>query len=362
MKKVAIIGSAGVPPKYGGFETLAGQLVVHLRHKFQIYVYCSSRLYAKDERISNFETVKPVYLPFQPNGAQSILYDITAMLHAVRKANILLILGVSGGIFLPVVRLFFRGKIIVHPDGIEWKRLKWNWLIRKYLKLSEYMAIRSANVVISDNRVIQDYLTKVYGIMPVLIEYGGNPAPVESDEKNPGMEIVVPESYFLALGRIEPENNPELILKTFKDLSGENLVFIGNWQRSKFGRKLYKQFHAYENIYLLDPVYDQQQLSKIRLQANVYIHGHSAGGTNPSLVEALFSGLPVFAFDVAFNREVTENKAFYFQNSSELIAIIKNTSELLLKENGNALKAIADRRFDWKYIIEKYSFLLDEIL
>jgi glycosyltransferase involved in cell wall biosynthesis len=361
MKKIAIIGSAGIPPRYGGFETLSGQLAVHLRHKFRLFVYCSSRLYAKEERIDQFETVKSIYLPFKPNGIQSILYDLAAMLHAIRRADVFLILGVSGGVFLPVIRLFFRGRIIVHPDGIEWKRQKWKWYVRKFLKLSEHIAVKNADIVIADNNIIHDYLVEQYAIKPALIEYGGNPVYVDSGNFQLKMEIVVPESYFLALGRIEPENHPRLILQTFKKLPDKNLVFIGNWENSKFGRRLYEKYNSIENIYLLDPVYDDQLLFNIRSHAQAYIHGHSAGGTNPSLVEAMWHGLPVFAFDVSFNREVTENKAGYFSSKAELNSLLLNTSENLLKEIRGSMSEIAHRRFKWEDIIKKYVLLLQEL-
>ena len=360
MKKIAIIGSAGIPPRYGGFETLAGQLAVHLRHKFRLFVYCSSRLYAKEERIDQFETVKSIYLPFKPNGIQSILYDLAAMLHAIRRADVFLILGVSGGVFLPVIRLFFRGRIIVHPDGIEWKRQKWKWYVRKFLKLSERIAVKNADIVIADNNIIHDYLVEQYAIKPAWIEYGGNPVYADSGNLQLKTEIVVPESYFLALGRIEPENHPKLILQTFMKLPDKNLVFIGNWKNSKFGRKLYEKYYSVENIYLLDPVYDDQLLFKFRSHAQAYIHGHSAGGTNPSLVEAMWAGLPVFAFDVSFNRDVTEDKAIYFHKGNELAGLLKNTTKKLLESNRNDMKRIAHKRFDWKDIIEKYVLLLQE--
>ena len=122
MKKVAIIGTAGVPARYGGFETLVHQLVGQLNKEFKLYVYCSNTYYKKEERIKHWNGARLFYLPFNSNGAQSIVYDIISILHALFYADTLIVLGVSGGILIPLVKIFTRKKIIINIDGLEWRR------------------------------------------------------------------------------------------------------------------------------------------------------------------------------------------------------------------------------------------------
>ena len=152
---MAIIGCAGVPARYGGFETLAHHLVRELRRDYRITVYCSAPLYREEERRRRWRGARLLYLPFRANGVQSIVYDIVSILHALFYADRLLILGVSGCILLPFVRLFTRKKIIVNIDGLEWRRNKWSKPVRKFLRLSEYLAVKWAHADIADNRAIQ---------------------------------------------------------------------------------------------------------------------------------------------------------------------------------------------------------------
>src|SRR3954464_14655204 len=141
--KVAIIGCMGVPAKYGGFETPAHQLVSNDSKEFSYLVYCSAVAYKKSERLKSFKNAELVYIPISANGAKSIFYDIFSTIHALSKARVLLILGVSGAVIIPVLRLFFpRHKFITHIDGMEWKRKKWGGITQKFLKLSERIAVR----------------------------------------------------------------------------------------------------------------------------------------------------------------------------------------------------------------------------
>ena len=145
MKRVAIIGTAGVPGRYGGFETLAHQLVTHLNDQCQLTVYCSKKVYPKHERPNTWQGARLVYLPFDANGVQSIIYDIVSIIHALFYADALIVLGVSGGICLPFIKRLTSKKIIVNIDGLEWRRPKWKKWVRQYLKWSERLAVNIHN-------------------------------------------------------------------------------------------------------------------------------------------------------------------------------------------------------------------------
>jgi hypothetical protein len=168
---ISIIGTAGIPAKYGGFETLAENLVTHSISQVKYTVFCSAKLYPQKQNTYHGAELK--YINMNANGLSSIFYDFFCMFHSLRS-DVMLILGVSGAIFLPLIRLLYRGKIITNVDGIEWKRDKWNWFARFILRLSEKMAVRFSDVVIGDNQGILDYITHEYHKTAVLITYGAD--------------------------------------------------------------------------------------------------------------------------------------------------------------------------------------------
>ena len=357
-KKIAIIGTVGLPAIYGGFETLAEYLTKYLGKNYAITVYCSSKSY--NQKITEYNDAKLVYLPLNANGVQSIPYDILAILKAIRYADTLLILGVSGCIILPLIKLISRKKIIVNIDGMEWKRNKWSKFAKWFLKFSEKLAVNYADSVITDNQVIKEYVLSEYGVESTLIAYGGDHA-VAAPLANKVLSQypVLDANYAFTVCRIEPENNIHLILEAVAKQTKLPLVLIGNWQASQYGKDLHASYSGINHLHLLDPVYDQDLLNQLRSNCWVYLHGHSAGGTNPSLVEAMCLGLPIFAFAANYNKETTENAAEYFSDADELMHLIVNANEESLLANGLAMSAIANRRYQWQGIVAQYAGLLD---
>jgi hypothetical protein len=170
---ISIIGTAGIPARYGGFETLAENLIRNKIRDIQYTVFCSAKLYQKQQ--SKYLGARLKYINLKANGMSSIWYDLISMLLSLRS-DVMLILGVSGSLFLPLIRLLYRGKIITNIDGIEWKRNKWNRFERFILHISEEIAVKFSDIVIGDNQGILDYIAKEYGKNAVLIEYGADHA------------------------------------------------------------------------------------------------------------------------------------------------------------------------------------------
>lgn len=360
--RVAIIGTVGIPAKYGGFETLAEQLVRFKTHAFTYVVFCSSTVYGKSAP-GIYAGARLVYLPLRAQGPQSIFYDIASVVIALRKCDILLMLGTSGCVVLPLVKLISRRRIIVNIDGLEHKRQKWNFAVRMFLKFSESIAVKFSDIVIADNREIQKYIVSQYGKQSRLIEYGGdNVSSYNATDCHSADCDGLPKNYFFKVCRIEPENNVEMILSAFQDMPAHNLVIVGNWDASSYGMKLKTAYSGFPNIFLKDPIYDTTVLNRLRKNCSWYLHGHSAGGTNPSLVEAMYLKLNIVTFDVPFNRETTEDKAVYFKSKKELEGFIDAASNRLIRPNGSQMKEIADRRYRWKIISEKYLQVFEEIL
>lgn len=371
--KVAIIGCQGIPVRYGGFEMLTENLAKHLSKRFALTVYCSTKAYKT--RRPSYLGAKLKFIPLNANGAQSIPYDIWSMIGASRYADILLILGVSGCIFLPILKLLTRKTIIVNLDGIEWKRAKWGWFARNFLHFSEFIATRWADVLIADNKAISDYIRDTYKRDSFLIEYGGDNALVDLPVKeNPDLSVLaihrsnadkqsqtIPFArYAFSVCRIEPENNIDIIIEAFDDLSPVPLVIVGNWDASDYGREIKARYGDRQNVCLLDPVWDSEELFALRSGAAIYLHGHSAGGTNPSLVEAMALGLPVVAFDVVFNRATTMEQAVYFDSAATLRELVRTMSQDDLRKLGSRMLAVAKDRYTWGRITAKYAELFDE--
>ncbi|MEM5529413.1 DUF1972 domain-containing protein [Gammaproteobacteria bacterium AS21] len=344
---VAIIGTVGVPACYGGFETLVENLLDEKITERNITVYCSSKAYSEKPDVYKNAILK--YIPLNANGAQSIPYDIWSICHAVyKRSDSILLLGVSGAICLPFVRLISRAKIVTNIDGLEWRRHKWGSLVKKFLKFSEKIAVKYSDAVVADNQAIADYVKSEYDVTSEVIAYGGDHAVIDDlriDDKG----------YSLALCRIEPENNVELILEAFSK-TNKQLQFIGNWDKSEFGRVMKNKYKQFNNINIVDPIYDIETLFNIRQSCSFYVHGHSAGGTNPSLVEMMHFKKNIFAFDCNYNRASTEDQAAFFTSVDELVELIDNSESVA---NGINMQEIAERRYTWEIVKKQYFSLFE---
>jgi len=360
-RKLGIIGTVGVPAKYGGFETLVHHLVLNLNEQFDITVYCSKKAYIESERVEKWNGATMKYLPFKANGAQSIIYDLCSIIHALIYCETLLILGVSGCMFLPFLKLFTRKKIIVNIDGLEWRRPKWNRFAKLFLMMSERMACKFADEIVTDNRMIKEYAKIRYDIEGNLIEYGSDHnSPVNIKEDDKTNFPFLKGDYGFKVSRIEPENNIHTILNVFSNIKEETLVLVGNWNNSNYGSRLKEKYSKYKNLILLDPIYESRTLNLLRSNAKYYVHGHSAGGTNPSLVEAMYLKLPVISFDVIYNRVTTNNQAIYFETEEDLIDVLKNLERFPLSTIAQNLKNIADKQYTWKNISYRYGKTIDK--
>ena len=361
-KKIAIIGTNGLPGRYGGWDQLLEHLTDLANSNTKLYIFCSGPYYK--ERLKHFKNCRLIYLPFNANGYQSVIYDVVSVVYSILKFDILLVLGTSGTIIFPLVKLFSNKPIILNPDGNEWERGKWSYLIKKYLKFSEMIGAKYSTKIITDNLELKRYYFSVYNKESTLIEYGGDH--VSSKHKIEGYsnkELDITEKcYAFKVARIVPENNIDLILQAFSKLDLK-LVLIGNWKFSEYGVKLKQKFYNVSNLILLDPIYDQIKLDKLRSNCKFYIHGHTVGGTNPSLVEAMYLGLTCIVYDVSYNRITTSNSAIYFKTEKELIGVIKKYNNLPQEELNvfsEKLLSIAKEKYNWKTIVAKYKKILLE--
>ena len=348
--KVAITGIIGVSKGYGGFETLAENLIGD--GSPITTVYCSTPYFG--ERIKYYKNTHLVYIPLKSKGLTKVLHTALSMFHAgISGHDKLLLLGVSGGFVLPLIRLLFpKMHVITNIDGLEWKRGKWSFFTRKILKLLEYLCCNFSHEIVADNAVLVEYVRSNYGFNPVEIAYGGDQALAGNTESGPKSETF----NAFSLCRIVPENNVSMILQAFA-ISQKRLTFVGNWNDSDYGLKLKDQYSKLPNIEILDPIYDNHSLYKLRSKCHVYVHGHSVGGTNPALVEMMHFGKPIYAFNCNYNIATLESNGQFFSSSEELACLIKNHSRLEIN-CGDEIKKIAIKRYTWKIIRSEYFFLI----
>lgn len=384
MKNVFIIGSKGIPAKYGGFETFVDELVCRQVDKnIQYHVSCLS---------NNNETFKyksaNCFNVKVPNigPAKAVYYDIAALKYCVSyikknnlKNSIVYILACRIG---PFVNKYVKQlhalecKVYVNPDGHEWKRAKWNYLIRKYWKLSEKLMVKYADLLICDSKNIEKYIQndyKQYQPKTTFIAYGADTSKStlkDDDEKLLNWyqeKNVKAKAYYLVVGRFVPENNYETMIKEFmKSNTTKDFVLITNIEHNKFYEELKQQTHFDKDsrIKFVGTVYDQQLLKKIRENAYGYLHGHEVGGTNPSLLEALATTDLNLLLSVGFNKEVGEDGAVYWNkqegNLAKLIDRLEEIKPSELEDLSIKAKKRIDDAYSWELIVRKYEGLLNE--
>jgi glycosyltransferase involved in cell wall biosynthesis len=216
--------------------------------------------------------------------------------------------------------------------------------------VSEAIAVRYGQTIIADNQGIADYVAETYGVTPEVIAYGGDHVVTEGIENNEWKD----QTYAFGLCRIEPENNVHMVIEACVQ-ADYPLVFVGNWDANEYGRSLRERYRGAPHVTLLDPIYDQEKLAPLRANCSLYIHGHSAGGTNPSLVEMMMFGRPILAFDCVFNRATLDGLGGYFDSVENLTALLVQGEA---NNSGGDIKRLALERYCWSRIRGAYGRVL----
>ncbi len=359
--KVAIVGTNGIPAKYGGYETLAEYLTEYLSKDFDYTVYCSK---TQPKVSSKHNDSQLVYIPLKANGWQGIFYDIYTLFLAAFHSDVILYLGPGAGYILPFFKPF-QQRIIVNHGGLnEWEREKYSYFQKFIARLGHKYGAKSARINIADNFLLKDSIKNEFGVDSTVIRYGGDHAiKVYPNDKLLNKYPFLSEDYYVNVSRAQVDNNLHLVLDAFTNLPDKKLVMVSNWSVSAYGIDLKRKFsNRYSNIILLDAVYDTEEINAIRGNAKAYIHSHSYCGTSPSLVEAMCLGLPVLSFDVPANRETTKGKARFFCNSTELGNLIKELDYLEFSNVGNEMKRIAHKEYTWATISSQYASLFHQCM
>lgn len=346
--RVAFIGSAGIPNRYGGFEAFLEHCAPTIaRHVENVTVTCDSALYI-DQR-EDFDGVRRLFISVRANGARSILHDLVAFARVFPRATHVVVLGVSGGLWFPLFRLLCAAtgkRLIVNIDGVEWRRAKFSAWRRGVLRGLDALAQLGAHRVVYDNPALAEFVLPYCRRKAACIAYpGDHVVRLPAIHRRPGTALTI--------CRIEPENNIELLIVGALASSLVEYTIVGNWAMSAYGRKLKAQYGEENRLRLLDSVFEPLKLAELRESCEVYLHGHSVGGTNPSLVEMLFYEARQLCFDCAFNRQTAGDVAQYFASADDLKSLLDEPARA--RGDRPALR----RRYTRERIAADYLLLLD---
>lgn len=363
--RIAMMGTRGVPAHYGGFETAVeeiGQRLVAAGH--EVTVYCRG---AAEPRKREHLGMKLVHLPAaRSKTLETLSHTALSAAHAVlslRRHDAAVLFNAANSPFLPLLRMR-RIPVAVHVDGLEWKRAKWGGAGRRYYRMAESLAVRWADALIADARGIADYYSTEFGVDTELLTYG---APIQEAPRHDRLaELGLrPGGYHLVVARFEPENHVEPIVAGYRRSAAElPLVVVGSAPYSdEYTAGVEAQASGDDRIRLLGGVWDQTQLDQLYANALTYLHGHSVGGTNPSLLRAMGAGTAVLAFDVVFNREVLGEDGRYFEDADSLSPLLEKAEAQPDEacDVGARLRERAARRYRWADVADGYAGLLHRL-
>lgn len=362
--RIAMIGTRGVPAHYGGFETAVeeiGQRLVARGH--DVTVYCRD---SGGPRRHHYLGMRLVHLPcLKGRSVETLSHTALSALHVVthRRHDVALVFNAANAPFLPLLRLR-RTPVAVHVDGLEWQRAKWGQAGRRYYRWAESCAVRRADALIADAQGIADYYDEEFGAATELLAYG---APIQTEIRGDRLpELGVdPGRYHLLVARFEKENHvAEIVAGYRRSRAALPLLVVGSAPYADdYTARVRRAARSDPRVRMLGGLWDQEQLDQLYANCLTYLHGHSVGGTNPSLLRAMGAGADVIAFDVGFNREVLGEWGHYFATSEQLGTLVER-AELLpdeAAERGDHFRSRAATRYDWHEVTAGYEQLCKQL-
>jgi glycosyltransferase involved in cell wall biosynthesis len=360
--RIGIIGSRGIPNNYGGFEQFAQYLSVGLvRKRHEVFVYSSSLHPFRENHWHGVTIIHCKDWEDKLGASGQFFYDLNCINDARRRNfDVLLQLGYTSNSIWHW--RWPRNSInIVHMDGLEWKRQQYSKFTRMFLKRAEAWAARYADQLIADSPAIREHLLKEYNVHSAYISYGAD----IFDAPNPSLlkELnLQPHHYYLIVARMEPENNIEMIITGYLQTQKEDpLIIVGNAQ-NQFGKQWMKKYKN-ERIKFAGAIYDHTFLNNLRFFSKIYFHGHSAGGTNPSLLEAMACSCNIAAHDNVFNRSVLCDNATYFSSAEEVKKLIyQGVEPHFAEKNARANLQKIKVEYNWSKVTEQYEQLFLNVM
>lgn len=361
---IAILGTRGIPAKYGGFETFAEQLAVRLvKRGWDVTVYCESEDYP--DKSATYKGIKLDYIDSPPFGPLSTLVvDAVAYWRSRKKFDLVYMLGYPASYSCFIPRLW-NTPVWINMDGIEWKRSKWSWAGRVWMRLNEFLAVKMSNHIVADSRGIEAHFTEKYSPTPSMttIAYGAHVI-TSADKTVLDDYDLSPGEYYTVVARLEPENHIYEIIDGFRQSnSKKKLIILGKLDNpTPYIQKL--KTVSDPRIHFIGGVYEPERLEALRFYSYGYFHGHAVGGTNPSLLEAMGCGNAIIAHDNPFTRDVTDGNALFFKTAQDIPSIldrIENEEGLVTTLGAKGVERIQNV-YDWDQICDQYEIAISSYL
>jgi glycosyltransferase involved in cell wall biosynthesis len=353
--RIGILGSRGIPNRYGGFEQLAEKLSCGLAARgHEVFVYNSHNHFYSGKKWNGVNIIHCYDPEYLMGSSGQFVYDLNCILDSrSRKFDVLLVLGYTSSSVWG--RLLPRNCVVLfNMDGLEWHRNKYSMAARKFLTYAEKLAVKYSDFFISDSPVIKAYYLNKYNLATEYIAYGAT-ANTTADIGVLDRFGIHADNYFLLIARMEPENQIEAVLDAFaKSRTDHPFLVVGNTGNA-YGRKLVRKFGHDRRILFTGALFDEKITHSLRKYTKLYFHGHSSGGTNPSLLEAMAAGCPIAAHDNLFNRSVLEEDALYFSSGNDIQHLIEEfepgpPEEKMIYRNMEKIRT----KFHWENIIAQY--------
>ncbi len=360
--KIAIIGTRGIPNYYGGFEQFAEYLALYLVKKSHEVAVYNSHYHPYQE--NEWEGVKIIhkYDPEQKIGtAGQFIYDLNCILDCRKQDfDIVLQLGYTSssiwGRLLPS-----KAKVVTNMDGLEWKRTKYTKKVRKFLMFAEKLGVKYSDFLVADSIGIQKYLKDKYNVKSTYIAYGSHVVKDYNDNVLKKYNVS-PYNYNMLIARLEPENSIEIILDGVELSGTKNLFLVIGKHETRYGEFLKEKYKKIENIRFIGGIYDIEVLNNLRFYAKLYFHGHTVGGTNPSLLEAMGSGAFICANDNLFNKSILGDDAIYFASKEDVEKYLNNElpfdRDIVVQTNYKKIKEL----YSWERIVSQYEDVFNSVL
>jgi len=366
--KIAILGTRGIPAKYGGFETFAEELSQRLAALGnEVWVYGRKNYYNEKELVKDYKGTKLVFLnSIKIRYFETALHTLFSALHIILKnrVNCVILCNNANFFVIPLLRLFSI-KVFVNVDGLEWKRKKWGILGKFLHKAGERLTVLfNGKRIIVDSKVIGSYYSEKYKIRPIYLTYGAKIIKEDEIDENILEKFgLYPGEYFLQITRFVPENNVLLTVEAFKKIkTHKKLVLIGgDYYNSSYSKEIKSKAEKDNRVILPGFIYDKRIIDTFLYYSFAYIHGNEVGGTNPSLLQAMGGGNIIIAIDTSYNREVLGDIGLYFNNLRTLIDSFKESLEMNPDDRDYRIKREVERirrDFDWDKIAQGYMDIL----
>ena len=363
--KIAFISTRGIPNNYGGFEQFAEYISVGMAQRGHEVVVYSPKFHPYQESTYKGVRIKHIYSPetWMGSSVGSFFYDFASLRDALKKEDFDIIYEAGYTSIIPAyiwfnVRKRKRPIFTTNMDGLENKRSKFSPMVRRFLDWEEKMAVKYSHYLIADNMGIHDYYKEKYGKESKFLAYG---ADIHDDFKAEYLEEfgLKSEEYYILIARLEPENNIVMAIEGYlhsKENGRRPLIVVGK-TNTPHGKELVEKYGNERNVEFVGGIYDFKKLDSVRHFSKAYFHGHSVGGTNPSLLEAMAAGCFIFAHDNIFNRAVLKENAFYYPSADKVTEYLNRIDTIAegskIQYTARNIEVIRNE-YSWESLIDKH--------